>query len=68
MIKPIKHEKLTLSVSEAAALIGVSQSHMYELCRIEGFPAIKIGRRILIHAKRMEAWLDQMAEKGWSIE
>lgn len=68
MVKPIKQEKLTLSVPEAAALIGVSQSHMYELCRIEGFPAIKIGRRILVHAKRLEIWLDEMAEKGWNLE
>lgn len=68
MLKPIKQEKLTLSVPEAAALIGVSPAHMYELVKTEGFPAIKIGRRILVHAKRMEEWLDKMAEEGWSYE
>lgn len=68
MLKPIKQEKLTLSVPEAAALIGVSPAHMYELVKTENFPAIKIGRRILVHAKRLETWLDEMAEKGWSIE
>lgn len=67
MNEPNKREKLTLSVPEAAALIGVSPSHMYELCRVEGFPAIKIGRRILVHAKRLEIWLDEMTEKGWYL-
>ena len=64
---PIKQEKLTLSVPEAAALIGVSASKMYEIVRIQGFPAIRVGKRVLVSAKKLEAWLDEMTEKGWYL-
>lgn len=65
---PTKQERLTLSVPEAAALIGVSPSKMYEIVRSEGFPAIRVGKRVLVNAKRLEAWLDEMTEKGWHIQ
>lgn len=64
---PVKQERLTLSVPEAAALIGVSTSKMYEIVRSEGFPAIRVGKRVLVNSKRLEAWLDNMTEKGWNI-
>ena len=67
MIEPIKQGKLTLSVPEAAALIGVSASKMYEIVRIQGFPAIRVGKRVLVNAKKLEAWLDEMTEKGWYL-
>ena len=40
-------ERLALSVSEAAALLGVSRPTMYQLLRREGFPAFKVGSRTL---------------------
>lgn len=61
----IKHEKLTLSVPEAAQIVGVSQSKMYEIVKIKGFPTIQIGRRLLVSAKGLERWIEEQAEKGW---
>lgn len=68
MIEPIKQQKLTLSVPEAAAMIGVSASKMYEIVRMQGFPAIRVGKRVLVNAKRLETWLDEMTEKGWYLQ
>ena len=39
---------LTLSVPEMAAALGISRAGAYELARTEGFPALKIGTRIVI--------------------
>lgn len=61
----IKREKLTLSVPEAAQIVGVSQSKMYEIVKIKGFPTIQIGRRLLVSAKGLERWIEEQAEKGW---
>ena len=61
----IKHEQLTLSVPEAAQIVGVSQSKMYEIVKIKGFPTIQIGRRLLVSAKGLERWIEEQAEKGW---
>ncbi len=43
---------LTLTVSEAAALIGLSESATYDAVGRGDLPAVRIGRRILI--KRIE--------------
>ena len=65
---PTRQEKLVLSVPEAAALLGISSSKRYEVVRIQGFPAIKVGKRVLVNAKKLEAWLDEMTEKGWFVK
>lgn len=64
---PTRQEKLVLSVPEAAQLLGISSSKMYEVVRIEGFPCIRVGKRVLVNAKRLETWLDEMTEKGWYL-
>lgn len=61
----IKREKLTLSIAEAAELVGVSTSKMYQLARIKGFPAIRVGKRVLVSAKKLPIWVEEQAEKGW---
>lgn len=54
-------EKLTYSVDEMAATMGISRPKAYELANSEGFPIIRVGRRIRIpvsafeHAEAQEA-------------
>ena len=50
--------KPTLTVDEAAKYIGVSRPKMYEMTRAPGFPAIHIGRRILINRQSLLRWLE----------
>ena len=50
---------------EAAQIVGVSQSKMYEIVKIKGFPTIHIGRRLLVSVKGLERWIEEQAEKGW---
>lgn len=57
--------KLTLSVPEAADVLGVSASKMYQIVRMEGFPTVHIGKRILVSAKGLERWIEEQAQKGW---
>lgn len=59
----IKLEKKVYSVSEAAEVLGVSRSKMYEFVKSEGFPVIYIGRRILIPIKGLERWLDEQTRR-----
>ena len=39
---------LMLSVPEMAAALGISRAGAYELARSVGFPALRIGTRIVI--------------------
>lgn len=50
-------EKITLSVKEAAGLLGVSVNCIYMHARAGNIPHVKIGSRILFHRDRLEDWL-----------
>jgi excisionase family DNA binding protein len=47
-------QKLTLSVDEAAQLLGVSSGLVYELVRTKRLSAVRLGRRILIPRRVVE--------------
>lgn len=53
------HERLTVTVAEAAAMIGISPAHGYELIRLGKLPAIRLGRRLIVPKKALEQFLDQ---------
>lgn len=53
---------LMLSVPEMAAL-GISRAGAYELVRTEGFPALKIGSRIVIPKDELREWVKQKTGK-----
>lgn len=46
-----------LSVLEMAAALGISRAGAYELVRTEGFPALKIGTRIVISKDELQEWV-----------
>lgn len=56
---------LTCSVEEAAKILGVSRSMAYQLVRSEGFPTVKIGRRLLVSVKGLERWVE--AQTGANV-
>lgn len=60
-------EKLTLSVPEAAAVVGISARYMYDLVKTEGFPTIQVGRRLLVSAPGLTRWLEAQAQKGYVV-
>ena len=65
MEKTIKPEKLTYTVVEAAAALGVSKTVMYQLIRTDGFPVISVGNKRLIPIESFKRWIDAMATKRW---
>jgi excisionase family DNA binding protein len=58
-------EKATLTVKEAAQVIGVSLPTMYEITEQESFyPLLRLGRKKLILKDRLREWMyDQTAPK-----
>lgn len=61
----IKPQKLTYSVVEAAAALGVSKTAMYQIIRTEGFPVIVLGSRRLIPIDSFKRWMEERAAIGW---
>ena len=63
----------TYSVPEAAALLSVSQEHLYRLIRADAFPAVRmrLGReqgRYVVPARAVEALLDAATNAGGLID
>lgn len=57
-------EKTILTVKEAAVIMRVSPSAMYQLVRENRVPHIKVGKRKVIPTERLYAWLDSCVEGG----
>ena len=50
-------ERLTLSVEEAAGALGISRSLAFKLVREGKLPAKRLGRRLVVPIKQLEAAL-----------
>jgi len=56
-------DRLTLTVEEAAASLGISRASAYEAVRRGEIPAIRIGRRILVPRAALERFLASALEE-----
>lgn len=52
-------EKIAYSVSELGKALGIGRSSAYELIHSEGFPAVQIGRRLIVPIDALNEWLKE---------
>lgn len=52
-------EKLTMNVKEMAQVLGISLPKAYDLANREDFPALRLGRRIVIPKAEFKEWLSK---------
>ncbi len=52
---------LMLSVPDVASVLGISRAGAYELVRSDGFPALRIGSRIVVPKGRFLDWINANA-------
>ena len=53
---------LTLNAREAAEVLRISKSKVYELAKSESFPAIRIGKRVVIPRDKLIEWMNAQAD------
>lgn len=53
----------TIGVDELATQMGISRPKAYELANSDGFPIIRVGRRIRIPVASFEKWLEDQASE-----
>lgn len=63
-----QENRMALSVIEMGRRLDLSRDIAYRLARSEGFPSIRVGGRILIPVRELEAWLAEQAKKGHADE
>lgn len=55
------HQPLALGIDDAARVIGVARSMLYEIVARGELPSFKIGRRRMILAKELETYINRVA-------
>jgi len=58
-VTPESPKRLTVTVPEAAKLLGVGRNGAYEAIRRGEIPSIKIGKRILVPVAARERMLEK---------
>ena len=51
-------EKVMLTVPEAARILRIDKVTVYKLAKSNGFPALRIGRRVLIPREALMRWIE----------
>lgn len=49
---------LALGAEEVAQVLGVSRAQAYNLMRSEGFPTLKIGKRMTVPKNKLIEWIN----------
>ena len=52
---------LILNADQVSQLLGISRAGSYALFHHEGFPCIRINKRMLIERDKLLAWLDKQS-------
>jgi len=55
---------LTITVEEAARLLGISRGLAYDMARIGKIPTIRFGRRLLVPRRVLYRLLDESIKGG----
>lgn len=50
-------KRLTVTVEEAAEMLGISRAHAYALSRRDELPSIRLGRRLVVPLSAIERLL-----------
>jgi excisionase family DNA binding protein len=61
-------EKLLLTISEAARLLSIGRSTLYELIGSGQVPTIHIGRSVRVPADGLRHWLDRQIREAQDVE
>lgn len=58
MAKEQEQKRLAYTVKEAAEMLGLSKSRLYEMVQFDEIPYMRIGGKILLPKKEFESWLN----------
>lgn len=61
-------EREVLYAPDIMRALGIGQVKAYQLLKSEGFPSMRIGRKICVSRSRFERWLDNGGVIGSNTE
>lgn len=54
------------TVQELQAIFKIGRNNMYKMVNSKGFPAVRVGKRIIVPVDRLQEWVEKNA-KGVDI-
>lgn len=60
-------EKLTYTVDELAQALSIGRNQAYNLCHEQGFPSIRIGKRLIIPVDSLREWLKKQGTEQRNV-
>ncbi len=61
-VPQISDRRATVTLTEAAHILGISRSTAYELARIGELPVLRLGRRLVIPKRALDRMLDSVTQ------
>ncbi|MGH8984648.1 MAG: helix-turn-helix domain-containing protein [Acidimicrobiia bacterium] len=61
-----RREPLTVSVVDAAQLLGISRALAYDLVARGELPSLRLGRRVVIPRRALETLVEEPGTRRWS--
>jgi len=62
----VSSKPLLLNITQAAQMLGLGRTKMYELIANEGLPTVRFGRAIRVPYSSLQGWIKQREEQGGS--
>ena len=56
-----------LSAEQLAQVLGISRAGAYQLLHTEGFPTLRIGKRMLVPRDKLMEWIDRNTGGGYAV-
>lgn len=53
---------LTLNAEDISTVLRISRAQTYHLLKSDGFPTLRVGRRMLVPKHSFLAWVDKQTE------
>lgn len=61
VVTSIDQLPITLRAEDIAQVLGISRAHAYTLMHAEGFPTIRIGKRMIVPRDQFLQWMIEQA-------
>lgn len=56
-------QPLLITVDEAAQMLSMGRTKLYDLIRYEGFPVVRFGKAVRVRPSDMYTWLEKRKEQ-----
>jgi excisionase family DNA binding protein len=63
-MEALRGERLLYTMAEAAAVLGIGRSTVYELARTGALPVMHVGRAVRVPREAIEEWVREQVRRG----